>query len=305
MPDDRFIHRRAGHSQKVNSLTDLEHRVWIQYLLSADDFGVMRGTHHPLQNDNDHLANRPAKAIQRCLAALVTSGLIQRFEHQGKPYVYQHDWQTWQKVSYPRTTTQPCPPLEALSDCDAATQELFRLHPGGAGKRRTERPVNTYGPFQEHSENVPEIVPEDSPLTRASAPAKRLTANGTRLTANGSEGGPGETVLPLDVAFQQFVAAYPGQGRCASHLAMTAFVDVLHGGAILDPQREFTALLERLEGHKRSHQWRVKEMIPRLDRYLREGLHLQELPEHPVASLVSEKTARTLTSGAQFVRGVE
>lgn len=131
MPDDRFLHRRAGHGTKPNMLTDLEHRVWMQYLLSADDFGVMRGTHHPVQNDNDSLASRPAKAIQRSIDALVRVGLIRTFEHQGKPYVYQHDWQTWQKVSYPRGTTQPAPPPEALAECDEATRLLFEQHPGG------------------------------------------------------------------------------------------------------------------------------------------------------------------------------
>lgn len=176
MPDDRFIHRRAGHSQKVNLLTDLEHRVWIQYVLSADDFGVMRATHHPLQNDNDHLANRSAKVVQGCLDKLAQCGLIRRFEHQGKSYVYQHDWQTWQKVAYPRATTQPCPPHEALTGCDEATRKLFGLHPGGAGRIR-----------QEHSQNVPGIVLEDSSLMRVGGRAKRLTANGLgeRLEANG------------------------------------------------------------------------------------------------------------------------
>src|SRR3990167_4672214 len=138
MPDDRFLHPRAGHSQKVNLLTDLEYRVWTQYMLSADDFGVMPGTHLPLQDDNDHLAGRPAKTIQRCLEALVTCGLIRRFEHQGKPYVYQHDWQTWQKVSYPRTTTQPAPDAGAIVNCDGPTQQLFMLHPGGSGRIRKD-----------------------------------------------------------------------------------------------------------------------------------------------------------------------
>lgn len=173
MPDDRFLHRRAGHSQRVNLLTDLEYRVWTQYMLSADDFGVMRGTHHPIQNDNDHLANRPAKMVQRCIDALVKCGLIRRFEHQGKPYVFQPDWQDWQKVSYPRTTTQPMPPQ---GECSPATRELFLLHPGGAKRKRGEP-----------SGNVPGTLQEDSPLMRAGAPAKRLTANGSgeRQTAYG------------------------------------------------------------------------------------------------------------------------
>lgn len=293
MPDDRFIHRRSGHGTKPNLLTDGEHRVWVQYILSADDFGVMRGTHHPLQNDNDHLATRSAKEIQRRLDTLVKVGLIRRFEHQGKPYVFQHDWQTWQKVSYPRTTTQPAPPAEMIAECDEPTQRLFALHPGGAGRTR-----------QKDSGNVPETVREDSPLMRGGAPAKRLTANGSgeRLPADGSEGSPRETAPPIDVWLREFTARYPAQGRTAGHLTEVAFCDVLLSDPA-GPSAAYAALCERTDVNNRSHQWRVKGMIPRLDRYLREGLHLQVLPEHPPSTLVNDKNAGTLSAAAAILGG--
>jgi hypothetical protein len=297
LPDDRFIHRKAGHGQKPNLLTDLEFRVWIQYMSSADDFGVMRGTHHQLQADNDHLASRPAKVIQRCLNRIVTVGLLRAFEHQGKPYVYQHDWQTWQKVAYPRGTNQPAPPPEAIAKCDEPTRKLFAVHPGGAGRKRLER-----------SENVSETVQESSPLMRAGGRAKRLTANGERLTANGSEGGPGGTLdvgdpPPMDVWARELVNAYPAQGRCGWNLVERPLFDVLMADGGIPPVVAWHALLGRLEAQKRSYQWLVKQMIPRLDKWLREGLHLQELPEHPPSTLVSEKSARVITSGNAFVAG--
>src|SRR6185503_2400025 len=117
MPVDRFLHPRAGKSTKVSMLTDLEYRVWTQYLLSADDFGVMRATALAFQSDNDHLANRRTKEVQRCIDQLVSCGLLRAFEHQGKPYLYQHDWQKWQKVDYPRATLQPKPPEDVLGTC--------------------------------------------------------------------------------------------------------------------------------------------------------------------------------------------
>lgn len=225
MPDDRFLHRRAGHSAKVNLLTDLEYRVWTQYLLSADDFGVMRGTHHPIQNDNDHLANRPAKLIQRCLDALVRVGLVRRFEHQGKPYVYQHDWQFWQKVYYPRATNQPAPPPDALADCCEATQRLFGFHPGGAKKKKPE-----------DSEKVPGTFTEDSSLPRADAPAKRLTANKERLTAHGSEGMQGEPrhrppTLVTSPAQQRNIAHFGPCGHVPNFLHAEFAGKVRNGGA--------------------------------------------------------------------------
>ena len=93
MPVDRFIHPRLGHSEKVNQLTDLEARVWIQYLLSSDDFGVMRCSSVNLQADNDALARRPKNAVQRALERVLEVGLIQEFEHQGQRFVFQPDWQ--------------------------------------------------------------------------------------------------------------------------------------------------------------------------------------------------------------------
>jgi hypothetical protein len=134
MPDDRFLHRKAGHSERVNLLTDLEYRVWTQYILSADDFGVMRCSAVTIQADNDHLSYRPAKSIDRALEALIKSDLVREFTHQKRRYVYQHDWQKFQKVAYPRTTDNPKPPADALAQCDDATQRLMSVHPGGKEK---------------------------------------------------------------------------------------------------------------------------------------------------------------------------
>lgn len=174
MPQDRFIHPRLGHSDKVSLLTDLEFRVWVQYLLSADDYGVMRCSPLTVQADNDHLANRPVKAIQRCLDVLVKSGLVRRFEHQQRSYVYQADWQDYQRIGYPRATTQPLPTEHELAECSSKTQRLFARHP-----------LNPRGLVAEDLPNTSQILSEDLPPSRARETAK---ANGLRLTA--SENGP-------------------------------------------------------------------------------------------------------------------
>lgn len=184
MPADRFLHPRAGHSTKVTLLTDLEYRAWTQYLLSADDFGVMRALPIAFQNDNDHLANRPAKVLQRCIDVLVRAGLVRAFEHQGKPFIYQHDWQHWQKVEYPRATNNPIP--DDLSACDDSTRALFAKHPGGQRKDRRR---------SEDVPNVSQTNSEGDPPTRAWAretATATATANGSgqRLTANGERPRP-------------------------------------------------------------------------------------------------------------------
>lgn len=135
MPADRLFHPRLGQSQKVSLLTDLEFRVWVQYVLSADDFGVMRAHPSTLQANNRHLENRPSKAILRCLETLITSELVYPFVCQGTRYIYQRDWQDFQRVSWPSATMNPAPPADEIEKCTSSTRRLFSVYPGGKDAR--------------------------------------------------------------------------------------------------------------------------------------------------------------------------
>lgn len=128
MPQDRFIHPRLGHSDKVTLLTDFEFRVWVQYLLSADDFGVMRASAVTVQADNDALHAKKPAIVQRALDHLVAVGLLLTFEHQNRRYVCQKDWHDWQHIGYPRATNEPLPPPEILDQCSEKTRALFGKH---------------------------------------------------------------------------------------------------------------------------------------------------------------------------------
>jgi hypothetical protein len=177
MPADRFLHPRAGHSEKVTQLSHLEYRVWTQYILSADDFGVMRATAFKLQSDNDALAQEASEAVQLALERVIGVDLIQSFVHQRQRYVYQFDWQDWQKITWPSKTIHPAPPSDVLQGLTAATQALFAAFPGG----QKVLPKNSRSTSEELPENFP-------PRARASR-AKRLmaTANGSGLTATAEE----------------------------------------------------------------------------------------------------------------------
>jgi hypothetical protein len=128
MPDDRLIHRAFGHSEKINKLTSLERDVWLVYKLAADDFGVMRFSATPLQDAARWLERQPAKRILRALEAVRDVHLVKSFDHQGQAYVFDPVWQTWQKITHPRQTKQPAPPLGSL---DLNTLWLFSHHPKG------------------------------------------------------------------------------------------------------------------------------------------------------------------------------
>lgn len=160
MPVDRFLHPRMGQSDKVSQLTDFEFRIWITYLLKADDYGVMRCSSFSLQEANDALAKRPAKQVERALQTIIDVGLLADFEHQSRRYVCQLDWQKWQKVRYPRESPNPTPSPEVLARCCEETSALFRLR----------------------SSNVSEIVPSPAGAGGREWPE----ATGYRLQANGN-----------------------------------------------------------------------------------------------------------------------
>jgi hypothetical protein len=113
-------------SQKVSALSDFEHRVWTQYILSADDFGVMPASAFVLQADNAALATRPTRKVQAALETVISVGLVLVFTHQGTRYVWQKDWQDWQEIRWPRRTSRPLPIVQG--EATAATQKLFGEH---------------------------------------------------------------------------------------------------------------------------------------------------------------------------------
>ena len=277
MPADRMIHPRLGHSAKVAGLTDFEYRVWNQYLLSADDFGVMRATAVKLQADNDALAERPARTIAKALERLIAVGLLAAFEHQGRAYVCQLDWQAWQKVTYPRATNEPKPPADLIATMDAETQKLLTKHPGGNIER-----------FQKRLENVSETSDKDfnqrAERLTANASGLRQTAHGERLKAEAVLERAERAVIP-DAALDQpnfeqmlrdLIAAYPASGRSDGRLTQDAFLEVfLQRDRGRPVSVVYAELLEAIENHKASEQWAVKRMVPKLEKWLREGLYLQ------------------------------
>lgn len=256
MPADRFLHRRAGHSVKVGNLSDFEYRVWTQYLLSADDFGLLPLSAVAVQRDNSNLEVRPQKTILKALTALVTVGLLRTFAHQGKTYLYQHDWQDWQKVRWPGRTLYPCPPAEALSGCTAETQRLYEVFPGGDKVPRK----NHRGSSEE--------LPEKNESTSEVLPPTRETANGLRLEDIGSPKKQGR----LDVAFASFRDTFPENRRKGGHMAEQLFVQQVSLAGGVEP------LMAALQNHAASAQWRDKSKIPNMDRWLSEERWRQTLP---------------------------
>ena len=129
MPAQRVLHARLGHSTKVSRLSDLAFRVWTTYVLAADDFGVMRADALAFQAAHDALRGRSADEVAAAVERLVEVGLVSAFEHEGVRFLYQADWQDFQRVRFPGRTGHPLPAEAMVS---ARTLHLWSAHPGGS-----------------------------------------------------------------------------------------------------------------------------------------------------------------------------
>lgn len=169
MPDDRFIHPRMRFSQKVSTLSDLEFRIWIDYMLAADDFGVMPDNPAKLRGGNTALAARPESDLRTGLDNIVQTGLLLRFEHQGQPFLCDPKWSDFQKVMFPRRTYWPAPTLD----------EIFnKMSPKTAAFFKKKHPQ-----WSDTSNLDPESTSVESFHSNGGRVGHRLKANGKRLTA--------------------------------------------------------------------------------------------------------------------------
>jgi hypothetical protein len=106
----------------------------------------------------------------------------------------------------------------------------------------------------------------------------------------------------MDEWARRLVELYPAQGRVGWNLVESLLFTVLTADPAVPPAEAWAALQARLEAHTRSHQWRIKRMIPRLDRWLRDGAHLQELPADASPSdQLSPRSARTLAAASKLL----
>lgn len=175
MPQDRLRNQCAGTSRKLSSLTDFEYRVWDQYQLSADDYGIMPAEAIRIQADNLALRARPAADVQNALDRMVEIGLLFAFDVQHRRYVCDPQWQYFQRVQYPKQTLNPAPPAAVLDKCHLLTQALF-AQCFGRRSHKFRKPPELSEPVLENSE-ISQNLPE-GPRSPQVASTKWLVANG-------------------------------------------------------------------------------------------------------------------------------
>lgn len=99
----------------------------MQYVLSADDYGVMRASPSVLRADNPKLEQEPIKRLVMAMHVIERSGLVQAFEHQKVKFWWQTDWQDFQNIRYPRDTVNPQPSEHLLELATDRQRKLFAL----------------------------------------------------------------------------------------------------------------------------------------------------------------------------------
>jgi hypothetical protein len=108
-----------------------------------------------------------------------------------------------------------------------------------------------------------------------------------------------DDAAPMDRWLERLKDDYPQQAVTSGHLTERAFFDAITSDP-RGPKYAFEAMVSNLENQKRGYQWRVKRMIPRLDKWLREGLWQQQHEEHSPDQL-TPKTNRTLAAAAEVL----
>jgi len=263
MPVDRLLHPRIGDSEKVAKLTDLEFRVWITYLLAADDFGVMPMLASKVQAVDRTLANRRRVQVDRALVVMVDVGLVNCFDHQGQLFIYSPSWQTHQRIRHPRRSHYPKPSEMDLESCDQETRALFEQHDGPMAATSSE-------------ESSGDISPE-SALARART---RETANGQRLTAiaNGKS--------EQRDRFERWWAEYPR--RVGKDAAWREWLK-------RSPSDDLTnQMIAKVREQRQSRDWQKDggQFIPHPRTWLHQGRWQDEAPEavveKPISAAVSD-----------------
>lgn len=124
MPN-RLIKDSIRFSEKVNSLSDFQFRLWVSLITYVDDYGrgdarpaVIKGTCFPLR---DRITN---KDIDAALNALAGAGCVGLYKVDGKPYLYFPNWQSHQNIrnkksKFPAPENATCNQLHTIeSNCE-------------------------------------------------------------------------------------------------------------------------------------------------------------------------------------------
>lgn len=214
MPVERLSTPRELRGERIRTLSDFQFRVWSTYKVAADDFGVMPMAASSLKAFNPAFEERPDRALVAVLRAFVDSLLLLPFEDQRREFVCSPEWQTHQRIRFPRESHYPIPPDDLRQRFDEATRKLFRerLEKASASSKDlgdiTEPPRERYGETSDLSRNL-SVINSESPA-RGGARNANAYANDRKNFEKGS--GEKPDIGPLINNWVTFHKSCTGRG---------------------------------------------------------------------------------------------
>lgn len=257
MSDARILHKRAGGSMKVNSLTNFEYRVWTQYILSANDLSVMPATVSILQADNVFLRREKHRLVQAAFDQLVTVGLMMAFLHQGERFVWQPDWQDWQQIKHPRRTVHPTPETAVIVEYGTPL---------------------TVALFEKYFSDIGDVISETFLKSSGKVSEPRVRGHARNTNPNPNSDLPEESARETSAAmFHRFWLAYPRKVKKST--AEAEFRKLKPSSGLTD------TLIRALNWQTKQPEW-VKDggqYVPHPSAWLHQR-RWEDEPFHPIAS---------------------
>lgn len=106
---------------------------------------------------------------------------------------------------------------------------------------------------------------------------------------------------PRDAWWLELLRRYPPNRKRDSRVVQGEFNDVFEQDSRADAVI-WAEIVDGLENALQGYEWRVKGMVPAMDKWLERRGWTERHEAAPVSAVVSDKTARTLTSLAEFVK---
>jgi hypothetical protein len=140
----------------------------------------------------------------------------------------------------------------------------------GHARRSTDHKAHTEAPVEAHREANVEANQNRLLQHPSKHPSNPTTATDHTATDHTATDPP-----PLDRWFVEFVAAYPESRRRSDALTQQAFVDAFDGED--NPGLHYLRLREALRNHAESEQWKDRNVIPSMAKWLSEKRWVQIL----------------------------
>lgn len=153
-----------------------------------------------------------------------------------------------------------------------------------------------------------ETLPVTSEVSRKVSHDGNLSENPSHLISTNSSHLISDTPAkvadspPFNRWLLQLQAAYPPNRVTRGFMTENSFFEQVNAGPE-PPADRFAVMLANLENQKAGHEWRVKGMVPKLEKWLRDGLWLNVHPaDAPVAEQLGARVNRTLSAAANILK---